>query len=254
MYIPLIVFVLLFHNSINENAMNTTITNTSNGYIYDDYCNINESKAIYLMIQDIISYFGLNVPPSNNSTCLFLNEKFSQYSKYFISLDKSNKIGGQTLKCSICEKRFRSNSLLIVHYKLFHLNNSENDICHGDFCQSMNCERYKRFYGIKYIDNSNDLFMYNRQPTEKKQICNKELVPFYKDTCMKLVEGCFSNDENKLYTYYNNLCGKINCDISYHNQLQKESSFFDIIRLIFIYIAGILTFIYLLIIWLTKFS
>ena len=70
------------------------------------------------MIQDIISYFGLNVPPSNNSTCLFLNEKFSQYSKYFISLDKSNKIGGQTLKCSICEKRFRSNSLLNLHYLL----------------------------------------------------------------------------------------------------------------------------------------
>lgn len=251
MYIPLIVFVLLFQNSINENALNTT--NNTNEYIYDDYCNINESKAIYFMIQDIISYFGLNVPHSNNSSCLLLDEKFTQYSKHFISFNKSKKIGGQTLKCSVCEKKFRSNPLLNLHYKLFHLNNS-NNICPGDFCQSMNCERYKRFYEIKYIDNSNDMFMYNRQPTEKKQICNKELVPFYKDTCMKLVEGCFNNDENKLYTYYNNLCGKINCDTSYHNQLQKESTFLDVIRIIFIYISGIFMLVYLLVIWLIKFS
>lgn len=222
-------------------------------YLTDDYCNINESKEIYYIMQDIVEYFSLS-QSSTNAQCLILNEQFHKYTKNFFELDKTNKVGAQTLKCSQCNKKFRGANLLNLHYKLFHLNNTENDICPGDFCQSMNCEKYKKYYGVKFIDNSKDLIMYNRQPIEKKQICNKELIPFYKDTCMKLVEGCFEDDEDKISEYFDVFCNKINCDISYRNQLQKEGSFFDVIRIIFMYITGILTFIYLLIIWLTKFS
>ena len=222
-------------------------------YLTDDYCNINESKEIYYIMQDIVEYFSLS-QSSTNAQCLILNEQFHKYTKNFFELDKTNKVGVQTLKCSQCNKKFRGANLLNLHYKLFHLNNTENDICPGDFCQSMNCEKYKKYYGVKFIDNSKDLIMYNRQPIEKKQICNKELIPFYKDTCMKLVEGCFGDDEDKISEYFDVFCNKINCDISYRNQLQKEGSFFDVIRIIFMYITGILTFIYLLIIWLTKFS
>ena len=218
-------------------------------FLYNDYCNINEGKIVYYLFRDIENYFKLN----NSKSCLILDEKFSYYIEQFLTIGEANKVTYNNFKCPICTKKFRSIYLLYLHYKLFHLKREKknNLFCLSDFCQSINCRRYGDFFNIKLNLPGNENF--NKQPIEKVQVCDPDLIQYYKNTCMKLVEGCF-DDKKKLFKYFKYICNEIKCENGKEVYLEKDSSLYDVVRVIFMYICGILSFIYLIIIWLTKYS
>lgn len=248
--ITTIVFTLIIPTAIQH-----TTENNSSSLLHYDYCNINDSKTVYYIIQDLISYFNIN--PTNNK-CLLVDNVFTEYTNNFISLDNSLMKGTQIIKCPFCNKKFRSKNLLNMHYKLFHLSNNSttttNNICLGDYCKGLNCDRYKKFFDIKYLDNTRETFMYNRQPIERIQFCNKDLIPFYKNMCMKMIDGCFNDDNDKVFMYYQYICNRIDCDITYDKQLTKEGAFSGLLRIIFMYIVSVLCIIYLILIWLNKYT
>ena len=217
-------------------------------YLYNDYCNINEGKIVYLLFRDVEQYFKFN----NNNSCLIMEEKFTNYLEQFLVLGETNKVTYNNFKCPVCTKKFRSIYLLYLHYKLFHLKRDENNfICLSDFCQSVNCRRFSEFYNIKLNLPGND--NYNKQPIHKVQACDPDLIQYYKNTCMKLVEGCF-DDKRKLYKYFKYICNEIKCELGKEEYLEKDSSLLEVVRVIFMYIFGILSIIYLIIVWLTKYS
>lgn len=226
-----------------------------------DYCNINDSRTVYYMIKDIVSFFNINKVDDHlfSSKCFLIDKTFSNYLNKLSLLEAANLPGSIIVKCPYCEKKFRSRPFLYLHYKLKHLS-SENKydkeyFCSGDFCKGMNCERYKTFYSISSIDsNSKDILAYNRQPITKTQVCNPELIGFYKSICMKVIQGCFQEDEDKYISYYKIICQKITCESGHDNQLNQSGEVWGVLRMIFMYIAGISSFIYLLIVWLTKYA
>ena len=71
---------------------------------------------------------------------------------------------------------------------------------------------------------------------------------------MKLIEGCFGEDKEKYYNYYKYICKEIKCINSDKEQIVKESDMGDIFRYILMYVFGMLCFIYILILWINKFT
>lgn len=249
-YLLILVLPLM---SFNDNA--------GDKMIYD-YCNVNDSRTVYHIIKDIVSYFKINKENLylSSSKCFIIDDMFLSYLNKFHLLESVNLSASIIVKCPYCQKKFRSRPFLHLHYRLSHLSSDERYdreyFCPGDFCKGINCDRYKIFYSIPYIDaNGKDILTYNRQPISKTQVCNPELIPFYKNLCMKLIEGCFAEEEEgKYYLYYKNICQKITCEYGINNQLNQSGEVWGVLRMIFMYITGISAFIYLLVVWLTKYA
>ena len=111
---------------------------------------------------------------------------------------------------------------------------------------------YYDYFTIKKFSKEPGDVKFNRQPIEKDENCVEELIFFYQNNCMKLIEGCFGNDLEKYFKYYKYICKEIKCKNSNDAQITKESEVGDIFRYIFMYIVGILCAIYLLILWINK--
>ena len=256
-------FLIIFNKILLQN--NNTINNSiPNSFMYYDYCNMKESEIVYYIFQDVIEYFNITKNSDNinsinnninNNQCLIISNEFNSYIKLFISFITSNKNSFNNYQCGICSKKFKTYNLFNLHYKLFHFSKNLTEfICPSDYCKSVGCDRYYKFFNIKKdeeIDYKNE--KYNRQPKVKKQKCSPVLIPFYKDTCMKLIYNCFNNKDD-YYIYYNYICNQITCNLSYDNLLLGESSVVDVVRMVAMYIIGILSFIYLIVIWLVKYT
>ena len=251
-------FLILFNIFLQNKNINNSAPNS---FMYYDYCNMKESEIVYYIFQDVIEYFNISNNSNNlnyinnNNQCLILSNEFNSYIKLFISFLTLNKNSFNNYQCGICQKKFKSIKLFNLHYKLFHFSDNLTEfICPSDYCKSVGCDRYYKFFNIKKdeeVDYKNE--KYNRQPKEKKQKCSPILIPFYKDTCMKLIHDCFKN-KDEYYIYYKYICNQITCNLSYDNLLLGESSFGDVVRMVAMYIVGILIFIYLIVIWLVKYT
>jgi hypothetical protein len=233
-----------------------------------DFCNINESKVANGIILNILEYFSLNNKDSKQ--CQISTGSFTDYVESFIKLENFNKNAYSQFKCPMCEKKFKNKNFLNMHYKIFHLSRTnKNDIetstyCPADFCRFINCDRYKRYLGLTY-DSIKDNSFSNRQPQENIQECNKELIEFYRKSCMKMINNCLGSlteesSAEKYYEYFNNFCLKIKCNKddpvynSFNQDLQPEGGMYDALRLLILYIVSIFIIIYLLIIWVSKYS
>jgi hypothetical protein len=237
------------YSTINLNQTNDS--GTKNFLIYD-YCNIAQSQIINNFFKIISDYF--NSSDINNDKCFILDNIFNNYYSQFDKISEFNKDSFIYFTCPICHKDFKTNPLLNLHYKLEHMKLDESLICPGDFCLSINCNKYFEFFNIKrYSKEPNDV-KFNRQPIEKEENCSDELIFFYKSNCMKLIDGCFGEDKQKYYKYYKYICNEISCKISIDSQISQESNFWEIVRFILMYLFGILSVIYLIIVWLTKFA
>lgn len=251
-------FLILFNIFLQNKNINNSAPNS---FMYYDYCNMKESEIVYYIFQDVIEYFNISNNSNNlnyinnNNQCLILSNEFNSYIKLFISFLTLNKNSFNNYQCGICQKKFKSIKLFNLHYKLFHFSDNLTEfICPSDYCKSVGCDRYYKFFNIKKdeeVDYKNE--KYNRQPKEKKQKCSPILIPFYKDTCMKLIHDCFKN-KDEYYIYYKYICNQITCNLSYDNLVLGESSFGDVVRMVAMYIVGILIFIYLIVIWLVKYT
>lgn len=227
------------------------LMNISSQYI-NDYCNINDSKTVYLIIKDTIEHFNLKEKINSTGNCMITNPNISNYYERFAILELSNKSSYGLLKCPECKKKFKVKPFLDLHYKLFHaskLKEYKHDYyCPGDFCNYFDCNRYKNYFSIPKSDQVRDATL-NNQPIEKAQKCNISLLGFYKQMCMKMVEGCF-DEESDYVLFYKNVCDQIKCIRS--DTFISEGSLFDAMRLVFIYILSIGILIYLIIIWISK--
>lgn len=265
--------LLSFFSQFTSIALqNTTYSNTSLPYLIDDYCNIDQTKIVLQFFEEVFDYFNLNnnnnlsisIDPNllsstylnnlNNSQCLILDTIFSKYYTYFQSVIGRHTISLIYYTCPICSKNFKSHLLLYLHYKLFHYKQNESLICPGDFCQSINCKRYYEYFEIKQYSNNPQAVKFNRQPVEKEENCVEELIPFYKSTCMKLVQNCFGEDEDKYYKYFKYICNEIKCGDKEKEKLTKGGNFFEVLRYVLIYIFGVFGFIYLIVVWMTKYA
>jgi hypothetical protein len=240
-----------------------------------EYCNINESKTIYYIIKDLQEHFSLNkylMMNNDRERCMILSEElnFLNYSEKYFNLDFLNRNSYNQFKCSECDKKFKSKSLLHIHFKLFHTDSQNpGNVCPASFCRFFNCERYKSYYQIPYPDNSRDSLIYNKPGKENIQECNPELVGFYRKSCMKMVEGCFENDFS-YFEFYKNFCMKIECktgkeedssrnykqqgSLSNVEELSKDFDYWHVMEVVFMYIISIFAFIYILIVWVSHYS
>lgn len=227
----------------------------SNPIIRNNFCNFLDSETVYLELMNIFAYYSDTL---TNDTCPLAKSEFtSEIEEFFSIQNEVNPSNVNYLKCKVCSKRFKSKGLLTLHQKLFHMNNTEDRICLGDFCRSMNCDRYKSFFDIVDVkDTSVRKKHFSKGAISKKEDCDINLVPFYKNNCMKLAQNCFGKDTQSYFTFYNAICKKITCDFNKdYSQLYlpQETGFLDVLRLIFMYIAGIISFVYILIIFLAKY-
>ena len=243
----------LFKNLDSPNINTSHLDNRI--FLIDDFCNIGQSQIIIHFFQDIFGYFNSSdLLNKNNDKCLILDNIFNNYYFPFGQIQKFNKESFIYYTCPICQKDFKTNSLLNLHYKLFHMKYNESLICPGDFCMSINCNRYYDYFDVKKFSKSPQDVKFNRQPVEKDENCVEELIFFYKSNCMKLIEGCFGEDKDKYYRYYKYICNEIKCKNDISSQIEKESNLGDLFRYICLYLLGILGIIYLIIIWLTKYA
>jgi hypothetical protein len=230
--------------------------------MYYDFCNVNESKAAFFIIQDIFNHFDLT--KWSDKKCFLLNQNLKNYYVRFDNLEKNNINVYSNFKCADCGKRFKNKSFLNMHYKIFHLSTIQNIntkyYCPSDLCRFINCDRYKYYFSLPFNEAQ---VSGNYQLLEKYEECNEKLVNFYRQGCMQLLEDCFDLKEEKHYDYYtefyNNFCMKINCErksreFDYQSDLSKEGSIWDIVRIVAIYILSIFSFIYILIVWISKYS
>jgi hypothetical protein len=210
-----------------------------------DYCNINESRIAYYIIAEIQEHISNTLIP--NSSCFISNKRLSNYLEKFNLLDINNKSSYNNFKCSECEKKFKRRDLLHLHNKLFHSDESIN-YCPYDLCNFLNCDRYKTYSSIEKYEYSGS--QPNKQLKEKYLECNPDLISFYKSSCMKIVKDCF--DPVDYFTYYKHVCAKIDCIED--NKLKKNGSVWDTLHLIFAYVISFIVFLYLLIIWINKYT
>jgi len=241
---PKYVFSDFFEKYSKENDIK--IENDNRTFLIDDYCNIGQSRITINFFKEIFNFFNVSESQNDhNNKCLILDDIFNNY---------YNKESYIYFTCPLCKKDFKTDTLMNLHYKLFHMKYNESLICPGDFCMSINCIRYyDYFYVKKYSKNPQDV-KFNRQAIEKDEICTEELIFFYKSNCMKLIDGCFGEDKQKYYKYYKYICNEISCKISIDSQISQESNFWEIVRFILMYLFGILSVIYLIIVWLTKYA
>ena len=245
-----------FLTNSNETILENS-TNLTKPYLIDDYCNIEQSTITINFFREISSYFEIKPDNNNNlnNTCFFLSDLFQNYYSKFAKIDMSNRGTLVYYECPLCNKMFKTNSLLYLHYKLFHLKHNESNICPADFCLSINCNRYFGYFNVKKYSTNPQAVKFNRQPLVKDEECTEDLIFFYKTNCMKLIENCFLDDREKYYIYYKYICNKITCEKKEETtQLKKEGNIGDVFRYIFMYIFGIMGFIYLIIVWLSKYA
>ena len=232
--------------------LNQTNENRTNNYLIYDYCNIAQSQIINNFFKIILEYF--NTSEINNEKCFVIDNIFNSYYSQFEKILEFNKDSYVYFTCPICHKDFKTNPLLNLHFKLYHMKLNESLICPGDFCLSINCNKYFDYFNIKKYSKEPGDVKFNRQPIEKEENCSDELIFLYKSNCMKLIEGCFGDNKNKYFKYYKYICKEIKCKNSNNEQIINESDIGDIFRYILMYVFGMLCFIYLLILWLNKFS
>ena len=233
------------------NINNSNIENNKT-FLIDDFCNIGQSQIVFQFFQEILEYF--NITKLNNDKCLILDNIFILYFWHFIPIMQLNKDSFIYFTCPICQKDFKTNLLLNLHYKLFHMKYNDSLICPGDFCMSINCNRYYEYFNVKKMSKNPQDVKFNRQPIEKDESCTDELIFFYKSNCMKLIENCFGDDKDKYYKYYKYVCNEIDCKNDLNSQITKESNLGDIFRYIFMYLFVILGIIYLILIWLNQYA
>ena len=215
-----------------------------------DYCSIEDSFIATKISKEINTYYG-DYFDNNNQNCLFLKEKFFSYENQFNELYL--KSGHLNIKCPKCEKTMKNKELLLMHYKLFHMKTSnevEFIVCPADLCLFLNCKRYKSYF---------DRVKVNVQ--EREIICEKGQESFYRKGCLSLFKNCLKKEENELeknieisYDFYNNFCSKIECEQTETRILDKPSSFLEVMRLLFMYMFGVFTLIYVLIIWVSHYQ
>jgi hypothetical protein len=251
--LPKYVFSKLFDKYSKESDIKIERDNRT--FLIDDYCNIGQSRITINFFKEILNYFNASEFQNNhNNKCLILDEIFNDYYSQFDKILFYNKESYIYFTCPLCKKDFKTDTLMNLHYKLFHMKYNDSLICPGDFCMSINCIRYyDYFYVKKYSKNPQDV-KFNRQAIEKDETCTDELIFFYKSNCMKLIEGCFGDNKDKYFKYYKYICKEIKCKNSNNEQIINESDIGDIFRYILMYVFGMLCFIYLLILWLNKFS
>ena len=246
-------FSELFEKLNRENM--PIIKDENRTYLIDDFCNIGQSKIINNFFKEIMDFFNISIINNESKNkCMILDEIFNKYYSQFDKISSFNKDSYIYFTCPLCQKNFKTESLLNLHYKLFHMKFNESLICPGDFCMSINCNRYYDYFNVKKYSKRPQDVKFNRQPVEKDETCENELIFFYKSSCMKLIEGCFGEDKQKYYRYYKYICNQINCNTNSDSQISKESNISDIFRYIFMYLFAILGTIYLIIVWLTKYA
>ena len=260
-FFKILVFILNVINITNEIEMiekyasvnlNQTKESENKPFLINDYCNIAQSQITIQFFENIFEYF--NSSDIQKDQCLILDDIFNNYYSQFIKIFEFNKDSFIYFTCPLCHKDFKTNSLLNLHYKLFHMKLDESLICPGDFCLSINCNKYYDYFNIKKYSKDPGDVKFNRQPIEKDEKCSDELIFLYRSNCMKLIEGCFGDDKDKYFKYYKYLCKEIKCKNFGDEQITKESDVGDIFRYILMYVFGMLCSIYLLILWLNKFT
>ena len=261
-YILLLVIFIIYQTKVTKEAeiiekystinLNKTNDNKIKDYLIYDYCNIAQSQIINYFFKIISEYF--NISDINNDKCFILDNIFNNYYSQFDKISEFNKDSFVYFTCPICHKDFKTNPLLNLHYKLEHMKLEESLVCSGDFCLSINCNKYFEFFNIKRYSKEPGDVKFNRQPIEKEENCSDDLIFLYKSNCMKLIEDCFGDNKEKYFLYYKYICKEIKCKNSNNEQIIKESDIGEIFRYILMYIFGMLCFIYLLILWMNKFS
>ena len=234
----------------SSNNLNQTNKNKERTYLINDYCIIAQSKIISQFFDNILEYF--NSSDIQKDKCFLLDNIFNDYYSQFDKIFEFNKESFIYFTCPFCHKDFKTNPLLNLHFKLYHMILNESFACPGDFCMSINCNKYYEYFNIKRFSKEPGDVKFNRQPIEKDEKCSAELILFYKRNCMKLIEGCFGEDKEKYFMYYKYLCNEIKCKNENNEQIIKESDIGDIFRYILLYLFGMLGCIYLLILWLNK--
>lgn len=226
------------------------ILNNNSSAVYD-YCSLEDTYLAKSIVNHIKSHYGKYFD-ENNENCIFINQNYLSYEKRFSDLYL--KSGHLNVKCPRCTKIFKNKELLLIHYKLFHLNTDFNElsVCPADLCLFLDCKRYAGYFEKVKV-----------HAQEREISCDKELEPFYKRGCINLFKSCLKkNNENTdsnieiTYDFYKNFCSKIDCELykDEHNQLYKPSSFLEVIRLLAMYMFGVFTLIYLLIIWVSHYQ
>ena len=93
--------------------MLTQVIQLAYSYRYD-YCNINESKAAYVIVKEAIEYFKLS-NHSKHKKCLLLNSNLINYYERFDYLESENKNSYNQFKCAECNKRFKNKNYANLH-------------------------------------------------------------------------------------------------------------------------------------------
>ena len=250
-FFKIILTKVIIEKPSKENISN--LNNDTRDYLIDDFCNVDQSQIMIRFFKEIFNYFNIS-ENENNNKCLIFDNIFTGYYSQFDKIKILNKDSFIYYTCPICLKDFKTNPLLNLHYKLFHMKHNESLVCSGDFCLSINCNRYYDYFDIKKFSKNPQDVKFNRQPAEKDEKCSNELIFLYKTNCMKLIEDCFGDDKEKYYLYYKYICNEIKCVNDFESKISKESNIGEIIRYIFIYLFSILAVIYLIIVWLTKYT
>ena len=226
-------------------------------YLIDDFCNIAQSNILINFIKGVFENYDnpeIIHEKSMKNKCVLLDNIFNDYNYQFEKIMEYNNDSYIYFSCPFCGKNFKSYSLFNLHYKLYHMKFNESLVCPGDFCLSINCNQYYEYFNMKKnMVNQLDRH-FNQQTIEKNEICDFELVLLYKENCMRLIEGCFGNNVDKYYKYYKYICNEIKCNEQNTQYIANETSFNEIFRYIFIFIFIAFSSIYLMIVWLTKYS
>ena len=120
--------------------LNQTTKNISRTFLINDYCNIAQSKIIYQFFENIFEF--LNSSNKHKDRCFILDNIFNDYYSQFDKIFEFNKESFIYFTCPVCHKDFKTNPLLNLHFKLYHMKLNDSLVCPGDFCLSINCNKY----------------------------------------------------------------------------------------------------------------
>ena len=129
-------------------------------FLIDDYCNVGQSQIVTRFFTEVYEYFNSSVIYPDK--CLILDNIFNKYSTQFEYISEYNHESFLYFTCPFCHKDFKSSPLLNLHYKLFHMKINESLICPGDFCMSINCNKYYDYFTIKKFSKEPGDVKFNR--------------------------------------------------------------------------------------------
>jgi len=236
-------------------------------------------------IRIIESNGNINSENIKSKNCMIMKNNLISYVNHFDDIEEINKSSYHNFKCNKCGKKFKSREYLEFHFKLFHLkkkldspnpldalNIQNEEICPVDLCIILNCKRYQNFLNLDKEEKK--VFKY------RSYECNPSLENFYKKFCMNLIQDCFLNKKDQ-FNFFNIFCKAERCERNQDfdndkensifdsnklddkgfilknqnnafSELPKEDSFFYLIYNILLYLISIFSFIYILIVWITK--